>query len=153
MLQAWRGPLQRGNEDNEDVIGNLFELEVKTQYTNKEDPTETTENTESVLKLTCQIENGANSINSLQEGLKLSLEGDIEKHSQNLGRDAVWEKKSTINRLPQYLCVNFVRFYWKQASDIGGTKAGKAKILRNVQYPKIFDLFEFCSPELKESLR
>ena len=49
--------------------------------------------------------------------------------------------------------MNFVRFYWKQASDIGGTKAGKAKILRNVQYPKIFDLFEFCSPELKESLR
>ena len=52
-----------------------------------------------MLKVTCQIENGANSINSLQEGLKLSFEGDIEKHSQNLGRDAVWEKKSTINRL------------------------------------------------------
>ena len=45
--------------------------------------------TESVFKLTCQIENGANPINALHEGLKLSLEGDIEKNSPNLGRDAI----------------------------------------------------------------
>ena len=35
---------------------------------------------------------------------------------------------------------------------MGGTEAGKAKILRNVSFPKVFDLFEFCSDELKESL-
>ena len=53
---------------------------------------------------------------------------------------------------PKYLCINFVRFYWKQASAVGGTEAGKAKILRNVSFPKVFDLFEFCTDELKESL-
>ena len=45
-----------------------------------------------------------------------------------------------------------MRFYWKQASAVGGTEAGKAKILRNVSYPKVFDIFEFCTDELKQSL-
>ena len=53
---------------------------------------------------------------------------------------------------PKYLCVNFVRFYWKQASGVAGTEAGKAKILKNVSFPKVFDIFEFCSDQLKESL-
>jgi len=99
ILQAWRGPLQRANEDGEDVVGNMFELEMKTTYTCKEDPTEITEQTERVFKLTCQIENGATPVSSLQEGLKISLEGDIEKNSANLGRDAVWSRESKVNRL------------------------------------------------------
>lgn len=45
-----------------------------------------------------------------------------------------------------------MRFYWKQQSNSAGTKAGKAKILRNVQFPKVLDLFEFCSDELKKGL-
>ena len=99
MLSSFRGPLQRGNENQEDVIGDLFEIEMATQHTNKEDPTEVTEITERVLKLTCQIENGANSADSIQEGLKLSMEGDIEKRSESLGRDAVWSKVTKINKL------------------------------------------------------
>jgi len=125
---------------------------MQITHTNKEDPTEVTTMSENVFKMTCQIENGANPINSLTEGLKLSLEGDIEKNSPNLGRDAIWSKVSRVTRLPKYLCVNFVRFYWKQASNVGGTEAGKAKILRQVTFPKVFDIFEFCSDELKESL-
>ncbi len=45
-----------------------------------------------------------------------------------------------------------MRFFWKAASDVGGTEAGKAKILRNVQFPKCLDIFEFCTDELKQSL-
>ena len=40
------------------------------------------------------IENGANPVSSLAEGLKLALEGQIEKNSESLGRDAVWNKVS-----------------------------------------------------------
>lgn len=57
-----------------------------------------------------------------------------------------------MNKLPSYLCVQFVRFYWKKESSVGGTKAGKAKILRSVMYPKVFDMYNFCSDELKKSL-
>ena len=58
-----------------------------------------TDNTENVFKLTCQIENGPNSSNSLQEGLKLNLDGQIEKNSPNLGRDTVWNKTSKVNKM------------------------------------------------------
>ncbi len=45
-----------------------------------------------------------------------------------------------------------MRFFWKAASDVCCTDAGKAKILRNVQFPKCLDIFEFCTDELKQSL-
>lgn len=35
---------------------------------------------------------------------------------------------------------------------MGGTKAGKAKILRSVLYPRILDIYNFCTPDLKKSL-
>jgi len=50
------------------------------------------------------------------------------------------------------LCVNFVRFYWKQGSDISNTDAGKAKILRSVTYGNQLDVYDFCSNHLKASL-
>lgn len=84
--------------------------------------------------------------------MKLNLEGDIEKNSPNLGRDAVWSKVTKVNRLPKYVIVNFMRFYWKEANAASGTEAGKAKILRQVTFPKVFDMFEFCTDELKSSL-
>jgi ubiquitin carboxyl-terminal hydrolase 14 len=66
--------------------------------------------------LSCHIDNNNNPINHLAEGLKISLEGDIEKRSPLLGRDCVYFKQSKINKLPSYLTVHFVRFYWKKES-------------------------------------
>lgn len=88
----------------------------------------------------------------LNEGLRISLDGQVEKFSQTLQRNAVYTQKKTINRLPGYLCIQFVRFYWKSANASSGTEAGKAKILRKVQYPRVLDVYEFCSDELKKSL-
>jgi ubiquitin carboxyl-terminal hydrolase 14 len=48
--------------------------------------------------------------------------------------------------------VQFVRFYWKHESVVAGTNAGKAKILRKVQYPRVLDIYEFCSDELRAKL-
>jgi ubiquitin carboxyl-terminal hydrolase 14 len=50
------------------------------------------------------------------------------------------------------LTIQFVRFYWKKESALSGTKAGKAKILRNVSFPKVLDIYDFCTDELKKSL-
>ena len=69
-----------------------------------------------------------------------------------MDRNAIYEREQKINCLPQYLNVNFVRFYWKGASATAGTEATKAKILRNVAFPRILDVFELCSDELQESL-
>lgn len=64
----------------------------------------------------------------------------------------IYKKTSKINKLPSYLCINFVRFYWKKESNVGGTKAGRAKILRSVNYPRVLDVYEHCSDELKKTL-
>lgn len=45
-----------------------------------------------------------------------------------------------------------MRFYWKKESNVGGTKAGKAKILRSVAYPRVLDLYKFCSESLQATL-
>jgi ubiquitin carboxyl-terminal hydrolase 14 len=57
---------------------------------------------ENVLRLSCHIDNNNNPINHLAEGLKISLEGDIEKHSDFLGRNSVWFKQAKVNKLVIY---------------------------------------------------
>jgi hypothetical protein len=44
------------------------------------------------------------------------------------------------------------RFFWKKASEISGTQATKAKILRTLSFPKVFDIFPYCSDSLKTNL-
>ena len=82
----------------------------------------------------------------------ISLEGEQEKFSEVLQRNAIFKKTSKLNKLPSYLCIQFMRFYWKKESNVGGTKAGKAKILRSVAYPRVLDMYKFCSESLKATL-
>ncbi|CAM6116265.1 unnamed protein product [Calypogeia fissa] len=98
---------------------------------------------ETVYTLKCHISQG---VNHLVEGLKQGLVSEIEKNSPALGRSALFVKESLISRLPFYLTVQFVRFFWKRES-------GKAKILRKVDYPLVLDVLEFCTDELKEKLK
>ncbi|OWR52227.1 putative ubiquitin specific peptidase 14, partial [Danaus plexippus plexippus] len=70
----------------------------------------------------------------------------ITKMSETLGRDAVYTKTSKISRLPAYLTVQFVRFYYKEKESIN------AKILKDVKFPLELDVYELCSPELQERL-
>ena len=123
------------NKD-QDPIERLFGIDLESTIQNTETEAEPSSvKKEHVLKLSCHIDNNNNPINSLHEGLDISLTGEIEKHSDVLERNAVYKKTSKVNKLPGYLCVQFVRFYWKKESAVGGTKAGKAKILRSVMFP------------------
>lgn len=98
ILQSWRRPLEISTK--EDLIGNLFEIELQSELKCVEAPDEpATFQNEKVLRLSCHIDNNNNPINMLWEGIKISLEGDIEKRSQTLGRDAVYHKTSRINKL------------------------------------------------------
>jgi ubiquitin carboxyl-terminal hydrolase 14 len=102
------------DEDKNDVIGNLFEVELDVETKCAENEAEPSTHTkERVLKLSCFIDNGGNPIDNMQEGIKISFNGEIDKNSPSLGREARYTQKKTINALPSYLCVNFVRFYWK----------------------------------------
>ncbi|RAO64969.1 uncharacterized protein BHQ10_000981 [Talaromyces amestolkiae] len=95
------------------------------------------------LKLDCHIDKD---INHLGDGIKAGLQEKIEKRSAVLDRDAIYTKKSSIARLPKYLTVHFVRFFWKRESQ------KKAKIMRKVTFPAELDVVEFCTDELKKRL-
>lgn len=47
-----------------------------------------------------------------------------------LGRNATWKKTLRINRLPKYLCVQFMRFYWKATPESRDHAGVKCKMLR-----------------------
>lgn len=49
---------------------------------------------------------------------------EVEKHSPSLNRNAKYERKAEISRLPAYLTIQFVRFFFKENSKVN------AKILK-----------------------
>ncbi|CAG9313885.1 unnamed protein product [Blepharisma stoltei] len=135
------------------VIEDLFGIEFQTTIKCEESPEEPPQMmVEYSKKLMCIIDNEGQPVDHLPDGIRAGLEGFIEKQSESLGRNAQYKKTQRINRLPGYLVVQFVRFIWKRASSVAGTKDVKAKILRSVTFPKVLDTYEFCSDELKNSL-
>jgi ubiquitin carboxyl-terminal hydrolase 14 len=97
--------------------------------------------TESFLKLACHI---GITTNFMRDGILAALSEKIEKRSEILDRNAGWTKTSRVSRLPKYLVVHFVRFYWKRDTN------KKAKILRKVKFPMELDATEYCTDELKK---
>ena len=109
----------------------------------KEKGEEPTEGSDSFLKLDCHIEKETT---HLRDGILKGLEEKIEKNSPALSRDAVYTKTSRISRLPKYLTVHFVRFFWRK--DI----RKKTKIMKKVTFPAELDVVEFCTDTLRKQL-
>lgn len=107
------------------------------------DREESVKSTETFLKLDCHINT---SISHLRDGILAGLTSQIEKHSESLNRDAIYTKASQISRVPKYLTVHFVRFFWKRDTQ------KKAKIMKKVTFPAELDVVEFCTDELKKQL-
>ncbi|KAI1164907.1 ubiquitin carboxyl-terminal hydrolase-like protein [Nemania serpens] len=95
------------------------------------------------LKLNCHIDGATN---HLRDGIVNGLKEQLEKRSEVLDRDATYTKTSKISRLPKYLTVHFVRFFWKRETQ------KKAKIMRKVTFPHELDVVEFCDDNLKKLL-
>ncbi|KAI1108531.1 ubiquitin carboxyl-terminal hydrolase-like protein [Nemania sp. NC0429] len=95
------------------------------------------------LKLNCHIDG---TTNHLRDGIVNGLKEQLEKRSEVLDRDATYTKTSKISRLPKYLTVHFVRFFWKRETQ------KKAKIMRKVTFPHELDVVEFCDDNLKKML-
>ncbi|GAA5864767.1 hypothetical protein JCM1840_004892 [Sporobolomyces johnsonii] len=98
---------------------------------------------EPFLELKCNI---GGSTNYMLQGLSEAMEQDIEKTSPTLGREAVYRETTRVARLPSYLTVNMVRFYWRR--DI----SKKTKIMRKVKFPFDLDAIDLVSDELKKKI-
>lgn len=121
-------------------FGGRFSCELKCVESEEEPSTQSEEN---FLQLSCFI---SQDVKYLHSGLKLRLNEQITKQSPSLGRDAVYSKSSKINRLPAYLSVKFMRFFYKEKESIN------AKILKDIKFPLSLDVFDLCSAELQAKL-
>lgn len=115
------------------VIDTLFGFEQEIKLSCEESGEGPEIKRESDRKLVCNIQGGAGAsvqINHLHEGIKMALEGEVEKHSDELGRNAIWKKQSRMDHLPKYLCVQLMRFYWKRVVASDETRGVNCKMLR-----------------------
>ncbi|XP_031828252.1 ubiquitin specific protease 14 [Nomia melanderi] len=121
-------------------FGGTFDTELKCVESEDEPPTK---GKEEFLQLSCFI---STEVKYMHSGLRNKMQEQITKLSSTLGRDAVYTKTSKISRLPAYLTIQFVRFYYKEKEAIN------AKILKDVKFPLEFDAFELCTNELQTKL-
>lgn len=94
----------------------------------------------SINRLVCNIQGGHGSstvINHLHEGLRLGLNSSVEKHSAILGRNAEWGIRQQLAKLPRFLCVQFMRFFWKATPESRDHTGVKCKILRPVTFQEV----------------
>ncbi|KAH8917386.1 cysteine proteinase [Atractiella rhizophila] len=99
---------------------------------------------EPFLELKCNI---SVTTNFMVNGLAESLKQDIEKQSHTLGRPVIYHQESKISRLPSWLTVHMVRFYWRREIR------KKAKIMRKVKFPFDLDLLEMLADDLKAKVK
>nr|XP_020024672.1 ubiquitin carboxyl-terminal hydrolase 14 isoform X2 [Castor canadensis] len=104
------------------LIDQFFGLEFETtmKCTESEEE-EVTKGKENQLQLSCFINQ---EVKYLFTGLKLRLQEEITKQSPTLQRNALYIKSSKISRLPAYLTIQMVRFFYKEKESVN------AKVLK-----------------------
>ena len=133
---------------------NFIDTYMAGSFANREEPTDPAaieageksqeKPSENFYSLKCHV--ASKEINHLREGVQAALATTREKKSTTLDRDAEYKLVSEISRLPKYLPVHFVRFFWKR--DVNK----KAKILRKVTFPRELDCVEYCREDLRKKL-
>ncbi|ODV93700.1 hypothetical protein PACTADRAFT_35454 [Pachysolen tannophilus NRRL Y-2460] len=122
-------------------LDNFFKIEFKTRTKCLETDEEPVIGFEDSLKLDCHI---SINTNFLKDGLMKNLKEKIEKRNELLDKNATYEVSRKIVKLPKYLTVHFVRFFWKRETN------KKSKILRKVQFPMQLDLADMLDDDIKQ---
>lgn len=125
-----------------DKFSEDFRIKFKTTIkdTNNENDVTVRED-EDDFKLQCHI---SGTTNFLRNGLIDSLNEIIEKRSDITGNNSEYAVKKEITKLPKFLTVQFVRFFWKRSSG------KKSKILRKVVFPFQLDVTDLLAPEYQQ---
>uniref|UniRef100_A0A8C7LEX7 Ubiquitin carboxyl-terminal hydrolase n=2 Tax=Oncorhynchus TaxID=8016 RepID=A0A8C7LEX7_ONCKI len=118
------------------------EYETTMKCTESEDE-EPAKGKESQLQLSCFINQ---EVKYLATGLRLRLQEEITKLSPSLQRNALYIKSSKVSRLPAYLTIQMVRFFYKEKESVN------AKVLKDVKFPLMLDVYELCTSELQEKM-
>uniref|UniRef100_A0A8C7MSP2 Ubiquitin carboxyl-terminal hydrolase n=1 Tax=Oncorhynchus kisutch TaxID=8019 RepID=A0A8C7MSP2_ONCKI len=121
-------------------FGVEFETTMKCTESEDEEPAK---GKESQLQLSCFINQ---EVKYLATGLRLRLQEEITKLSPSLQRNALYIKSSKVSRLPAYLTIQMVRFFYKEKESVN------AKVLKDVKFPLMLDVYELCTSGLQEKM-
>ncbi|KAL6933278.1 hypothetical protein ACO0R3_002380 [Hanseniaspora guilliermondii] len=108
-----------------------MKLDFLVKITDTNEPSDVTYNTTEDYKLRCHI---SIKTNFLIDGLENSMKEFLTKKSAITEADSKFKYESKITKLPTYLTVQFVRFFWKKETSV------KSKILRKVAFPFELDV-------------
>lgn len=133
-------PVHKYTNFIDQYFGGVFDVTLKCMESEEEPETRTKEH---FLQLSCFI---SQDVKYMMAGLKSKLCETINKMSPTLNKDCEYKKTSTISRLPAYLAIQFVRFFYKEKGAVN------AKILKDIKFPLQLDVFELCSEELQQKL-
>ncbi|WPG97581.1 cysteine proteinase [Acrodontium crateriforme] len=121
-------------------MGGKFEVTTTCDDAPEE---ESITNSEDFTDLKCNIQGDTN---HLREGINIGLNEKLEKNSATLGREATYTRISKISRLPKYMPIHLIRFFWRKDTQ------KKAKIMRKITFQHEIDVTEFCTDELRSKL-
>jgi ubiquitin carboxyl-terminal hydrolase 14 len=160
VLQKIASELPGSTSDSHDnVVDSLFGLDLEETLTCSESPDEPpVVSHDWHRKLVCNIQGGSDTtaqtnVTHIAEGIRLSLNGSMEKQSDLLGRNAVWTRAQRLARLPSYLTVQFGRFYWKATPESQDHAGVKCKVMKPVAFQGTLDVYEFCNPAIQSILQ
>jgi len=143
MLQQ-KLPAEQRNDRYNSIIDQYFGGRLSVEWKCDEAPEEpVTVTQEDFLQLSCFI---ATETKYMHSGLKSKLEENVTKNSVTLNRDAVYTRSAKVDRLPAYLSIQMVRFFYK------GRIGKNAKIVKDVKFPLTFDIFDLCTKKLQDKL-
>jgi len=143
MLQAKTSATEGSPKPNaiDQFLGIECSSETKCNEAPEEEPSR---NTEKFLQFSCYIDKD---VKYLHTGLKNRLTEVISKRSPTLDREAEYTKTMAITRLPGYMTIQMVRFHFKKEAAVN------AKVLKDIKFPVMLDMFDMCSKELQEKIK
>jgi len=152
LLTTLSGTL-KGSSESTNRIDELFGYKIKSTLRCLECDEEAPQETEEMSRvLLCHLGTQTDPVSHITQGVQLSLKEHIEKQSPVLGRNAQYEKSSSIASLPPFLVVQFARFGYKGANEWAGTSASKVKLTRKCAFTHTFDIFDCTSDDVKKRL-
>lgn len=132
------------NNENKNIVDQVFGIDFNVRYKNLECQQEPeARTTEHHRQLSCFI---TQEVKYMFSGIQLRFKDTIKKFSRGLNCNATFLKTMAITRLPKYLSIVFVRFYYK------GRERINAKILKDIKFPMKLDLVDLCDPDLTPKL-
>lgn len=142
--ELWTNLIQEIKNSGNDAAHQLLDggYEVSTRCEEHDEPI--TRSQEEFTKLNCHI---SVHTNFLKDGLRAALTEEITKYNDALGADARYTVTRRISRLPKYLTVQFVRFFWRRDTSMN------SKILRRVAFPLQLDVQDLCTSDLQQQMR